>query len=183
MNLKTGTPQASYRRHSHSDSPGLLRAQPRLRLRGSGAPRGGLGAGSLQDPAFRPEASFLLLFYFFFLVCVCFWNLSPSSVRPSTLPAAVADTPGPHSAAGSFGGTRASGCILASVAGTLTPCLALTRPFSPRSVPPLSLFPRPGGYSLFDLGGGGTSRRTLSSTPAPSPFLPSSPDCSALQGD
>lgn len=144
MNLKTGTPQASYRRHSHSDSPGLLRAQPRLRLRGSGAPRGGLGAGSLQDPAFRPEASFLLLFYFFFLVCVCFWNLSPSSVRPSTLPAAVADTPGPHSAAGSFGGTRASGCILASVAGTLTPCFALTRPFSPRSVPP-SLFPRPGG--------------------------------------
>lgn len=66
MNLKTGTPQASYRRHSHSDSPGLVRAQPRLRLRGSGAPRGGLGAGSLQDPAFRPEASFLLLFYFFF---------------------------------------------------------------------------------------------------------------------
>lgn len=109
------------------------------RFRGSAwGPGRRLSPGSRFPPRGFFSSAFLL---FFFLVCVCFWNLSPSSVRPSTLPAAVADTPGPHSAAGSFGGTRASGCILASVAGTLTPCLALTRPFSPRSVRPLSLSP------------------------------------------
>lgn len=102
-----------------------------------------MGAWRRLSPGsrFPPRGFFSSAFLLFFLVCVCFWSLSPSSVRPSTLPAAVADTPGPHSAAGSFGGTRASGCILASVAGTLTPCLALTRPFSPRSVRPLSLSP------------------------------------------